>query len=114
MPGKRPQLNILQINTSIKDYKYDLGEPNYILEAYYNGQLIVSREGKQGFLLPQVPVDHDRNWDVQTFLEHTCEKAWLPRNAWKDVKNTKVEHFTATIFEEKSPKGEIRQKKIGE
>ncbi|MHA1520690.1 MAG: TIGR00296 family protein [Promethearchaeota archaeon] len=76
--------------------------------------LIVSQDGRQGLLLPQVPVEHDRNWDVQTFLEHTCEKAWLNRDAWKDLKKTKIEHFTATIFEEQSPKGEIRQKEIGE
>jgi beta-lactam-binding protein with PASTA domain len=44
--SKKRELNILQINTSIKDYKYDLGEPNYILEAYYKGKQIISREGK--------------------------------------------------------------------
>lgn len=44
--SKKKELNILQIKTTIKDYKYDLGEPNYILEAFYNGQQIVSRNGK--------------------------------------------------------------------
>lgn len=44
--SKKRELNILQINTTIKDYKYDLGEPNYILEAYYKGKQIISREGK--------------------------------------------------------------------
>ena len=44
--SKKRELNIMQINTRIKDYKYDLGEPNYILEAYYNGTQIISRDGK--------------------------------------------------------------------
>ena len=43
--AKKKELNILQIKTRIRDYKYDLGEPNYILEAYYNGTQIVSRDG---------------------------------------------------------------------
>lgn len=72
--------------------------------------LIITRGGRRGLLLPQVPVDHDRNWDVETFLDHTCQKAWLPPAAWADVKNTQVEKFSATIFEELSPGGEIREK----
>lgn len=51
--AKKRELKILQINTSIKDYKYDLGEPNYILEAFYGGRQIVSREGK----LPGVEIE---------------------------------------------------------
>jgi beta-lactam-binding protein with PASTA domain len=51
--AKKRELNILQVNTSIRDYKYDLGEPNYILEAYYKGKQIVSRDGK----LPGVEIE---------------------------------------------------------
>ena len=51
--AKKRELNILQINTRIKDYKYDLGEPNYILEAYYKGEQIVSREGK----IPDIEIE---------------------------------------------------------
>ncbi|MHA1647686.1 MAG: AMMECR1 domain-containing protein, partial [Promethearchaeota archaeon] len=76
--------------------------------------LIVTRGKRRGLLLPQVPVEQGRNWDVLAFLENTCQKAWLPPDSWKDVKNTKIERFTATIFEESSPKGEIHQKEIGE
>lgn len=76
--------------------------------------LIISRKNMRGLLLPQVPVEQGRNWDPETFLAHTCQKAWLPTDAWKDLKNTKVERFTAIIFEEESPRGPIKQKKIGE
>ena len=34
----------MKINSKIRDYKYDLGEPNHILEAFYNGELIISKE----------------------------------------------------------------------
>jgi beta-lactam-binding protein with PASTA domain len=44
--SKKRELKNMQINSEIRDYKYDLGEPNYILEAYYNDQLIISKDGK--------------------------------------------------------------------
>ncbi|TXT53425.1 MAG: hypothetical protein BAJALOKI2v1_970002 [Promethearchaeota archaeon] len=73
--------------------------------------LIVERGPRRGLLLPQVPVDHDRNWDEKTFLEHTCQKAWLPKDAWKE-KNTEIYRFSAILFEEEEPKGEVKRKYI--
>src|SRR5512132_1740416 len=43
--------------------------------------LIVEHGYRRGLLLPQVPVEH--RWDRVTFLEHTCLKAGLPRDAWQ-------------------------------
>jgi len=48
-----------------------------------------------GLLLPQVATEY--GWDRQTFLEHTCQKAGLPTNAWKD-KSTEIYIFSADIF----------------
>jgi AmmeMemoRadiSam system protein B/AmmeMemoRadiSam system protein A len=48
-----------------------------------------------GLLLPQVATEY--GWDRQTFLEHTCQKAGLPSNAWKD-KDTEIYTFSADIF----------------
>ena len=76
--------------------------------------LIVSDGARRGLLLPQVPVEHERNWNSMTFLEHTCQKAWLPPDAWKNLKKTQVERFTAQIFEETVPNGPVREKAIGE
>lgn len=39
---KKRELKFLEINSVIKDYKYDPAEPNHILEVYYNGEKIVS------------------------------------------------------------------------
>jgi len=76
--------------------------------------LIVSQGRHRGLLLPQVPVEHGRNWDAITFLEHTCQKARLPANAWRTLDHTQVERFTAQIFEETIPNGLVREKAIGE
>ncbi len=62
--------------------------------------LIISRGYHSGLLLPQVPVE--QGWDLETFLEHTCYKAGLPGNAWKDG-STKIEKFSALVFSEKEP-----------
>jgi AmmeMemoRadiSam system protein A len=50
-----------------------------------------------GLLLPQVATEY--GWDRTTFLEHTCMKAGLPTNAWKD-KDAEIYIFAADIFSE--------------
>ena len=60
--------------------------------------LLISMAGRRGLLLPQVPVEH--RWDRETFLEQTCQKAGLPRDAWQ--KGAMIEAFTAEIFGEKT------------
>lgn len=44
---KRKELEQMKINSRVKDYKYDPGEPDHILEVYYDGKLVVSREGRE-------------------------------------------------------------------
>jgi len=90
----------------------EVSTPNEYLEKIVIGRdgLIAERGMRRGLLLPQVPIDHDRNWDVETFLNHTCSKAWLSSDAWKDIKGTKIYSFQAIIFEEKTPLGEVVRK----
>jgi len=57
--------------------------------------LFMERGGRSGLLLPQVATEYQ--WDRQTFLEHTCLKAGLPREAWKDPE-TRIYVFAAEIF----------------
>lgn len=66
--------------------------------------LIVELGPNRGLLLPQVATEHQ--WDPRTFLEMTCWKAFLPRNAWKDPR-CKVWRFSAEIWEEVEPNGTI-------
>lgn len=72
--------------------------------------LYIKKGFKKGLLLPQVPVERGRNWNAETFLQHLCMKAFLPKNAWKD-KNVEIYSFQAVVFEEIKPNGEIQQKK---
>jgi AmmeMemoRadiSam system protein A len=57
---------------------------------------IMIRKGfLSGLLLPQVATE--RNWNRTTFLEETCRKAGLPRDAWKD-EDAKIYVFSADVF----------------
>jgi AmmeMemoRadiSam system protein B/AmmeMemoRadiSam system protein A len=62
--------------------------------------LIMKQGDIEGVLLPQVPVEE--HWSRDTFIEETCLKAGLPRQAWKDD-DTDIFMFTALVFGEHSP-----------
>ena len=57
--------------------------------------ILMRNGGSSGLLLPQVATDY--GWDRTTFLEHTCQKAGLPKGCWKD-KNTEIHIFSADVF----------------
>lgn len=57
--------------------------------------ILIERGFQSGLLLPQVAVEN--GWDRETFLEHTCLKAGLPKDAWKDDK-TRIRIFSAEVF----------------
>lgn len=61
--------------------------------------LIASRGSAKGLLLPQVPTEW--GWDREEFLRHTCMKAGLPPDAWRDPA-TKLETFEAEVWGEGS------------
>lgn len=66
--------------------------------------LIVENSFASGLLLPQVPTEY--GWNEKEFLEYTCQKAGLEKEAWKD-NSTKILKFQGIIFKETSPNGEI-------
>jgi AmmeMemoRadiSam system protein B/AmmeMemoRadiSam system protein A len=49
----------------------------------------------QGVLLPKVAAEY--GWDPAEFLSHTCSKAQLPADAWKDP-DAELQAFTADVF----------------
>jgi AmmeMemoRadiSam system protein B/AmmeMemoRadiSam system protein A len=57
--------------------------------------LWIRRGVDQGVLLPKVAVDF--GWDAAEFLEHTCQKAHLPPDAWRDPE-TVIQAFQADVF----------------
>lgn len=60
--------------------------------------LFISNGMRRGVLLPQVAVQF--HWNGICFLEATCEKAGLARDAWKHPA-TIVQAFTAEVFSER-------------
>jgi len=56
--------------------------------------LIVEQGHHRGLLLPQVATEY--NWDRETFLDHTCVKAGLPRDAWR--RGARIFKFDAQVF----------------
>ncbi|MBI5146498.1 MAG: TIGR00296 family protein [Thaumarchaeota archaeon] len=71
--------------------------------------LIVRQGFYSGLLLPQVPVEY--GWTEEEFLSHTCQKAGLPDNCWRDRKTT-VSSFEGVIFKENAPNGKIIREKL--
>ena len=71
--------------------------PDAILLGHH-GLLIVNGKN-QGLLLPQVATL--RRWSSQRFLEETCAKAGLPRDAWREP-STRVLAFAAEVFSDAS------------
>lgn len=86
LPDLAIEISVLTPLKRITDVKeIEVGEHGiYIKKGWYSG-----------LLLPQVATEY--GWDRQTFLEHTCLKAGLPNNAWKD-KDTEIYIFSADIF----------------
>jgi uncharacterized protein (TIGR00296 family) len=107
---------LIEISVLSVPQKVEVSTPEEYLEKIVIGRdgLIASDGMHKGLLLPQVPVEQGRNWDVETFLQHTCQKAWMAPNAWRNIDQVSIESFTATIFEEETPRGDVRQKQIGE
>jgi AmmeMemoRadiSam system protein A len=80
------EISVLTPMKRIKDVEeIEVGKHGLLIEKGFNS----------GLLLPQVATEY--GWDRKTFLEHTCLKAGLPRNAWKDGK-TRICTFSAEVF----------------
>ena len=105
---------VIEISILTPPKLIEVSDPNEYLEKIVIGQdgLIAEKGMRRGLLLPQVPVDYDRNWDVETFLQHTCSKAWLSPDAWRDIKSTKIYSFQAILFEEEFPRGNVVRKQL--
>lgn len=59
--------------------------------------LYISNGDRRGVLLPQVATQY--GWDMKKFLQQTCVKAGLPKDAWQRPE-TEVFAFTTLIIEE--------------
>ena len=62
--------------------------------------IIIEKGFHTGLLLPQVATEN--NWDRNTFIEYTCYKAGLPKDAWKSM-DTVIYIFSARSFRAVTP-----------
>ena len=113
-----PSINIEELDSIIFELtiltppeKITVNKPEEYLSKIKVGRdgLIVRNGFNSGLLLPQVPIEY--NWTEKEFLEHTCEKAGLPRDYWRDS-STEVQKFEGIIFKEEIPNGKIIQQNL--
>ena len=86
LPGLRYEISLLSpLRPASSLEEIEVGRHGLLLQA----------RGRQGLLLPQVPVEY--GWDRGTYLENLCRKAGLPREAldWPD---RRLWIFTAEVF----------------
>lgn len=98
----KEELDVIQIEISVLTEPKLIEVKNFseyldVIELGKHGLLIKSDDGKNGLLLPQVPIEH--GWDTKEFLQFTCEKAGLPFDAWTKPE-TKIYSFECEIFSE--------------
>jgi hypothetical protein len=106
-PAELPSVTV-SVSALTKPQSIDVTDPQAYADAIEVGRdgVIVEQEGRRGLLLPQVAVE--QGWDVTTFIEQTCRKARLRPAAWKDER-TSIRRFSAQVFEETAPDGEISE-----
>ena len=88
------ELPVIHIEISVLSELVEV-KPEQIVPGTHG--LLVSNGSRRGVLLPQVAVQF--RWDGTRFLEAACEKAGLPKDAWKSPA-TRIEAFTAEVFGE--------------
>ncbi len=98
-PMKQEQLDELDIEISLLSPM----EP-IMLEAIEIGRhgLLVRLHAQRGLLLPQVAIEH--RLTREQFLEETCRKAGLPREAWRDPE-VRLFGFTCEVFSDRLNSG---------
>lgn len=94
-PLTADEVPFLEIEISILSPLSLISSPEEILVGVHG--LVVESGHNRGLLLPQVAVEY--RWERSAFLEHTCQKAGLPSDAWKDP-DTRIYTFTAEVFGE--------------
>ena len=100
-PVKTNELNdiVFEVTILTSPVEITVTDPMEYLEKIKVGRdgLIIRNSFSSGLLLPQVPVEY--GWNVEEFLQHTCEKAGLEKDTWKNEK-VKIEKFEGIVYKE--------------
>ncbi|MFH1563757.1 MAG: AmmeMemoRadiSam system protein B [Nitrospirota bacterium] len=88
----------------LKDIKIEITVLSELTQIHDISQIEVGEHGlyivkgfNSGLLLPQVATE--QGWNREEFLAHTCSKAGLSPNAWKE-KDAEIYIFSGSIFHE--------------
>lgn len=87
LPALQIEISVLSPLSPINPNEIEIGKHG----------LVVATQDRRGLLLPQVATEH--HLSREEFLEETCRKAGLLREAWRDP-HTKIFSFTCEIFQE--------------
>ena len=94
------ELDRIRLEVSVLGATVELPAPS-AFEARRHG-IIVERGGRRALLLPQVAAE--LGWDEATTLDAVCQKAGLPRDAWRH-EGTRLYAFLATPIAEPGFRG---------
>ncbi|MGC8516810.1 MAG: AmmeMemoRadiSam system protein A [Candidatus Acidifodinimicrobium sp.] len=95
-PLQPEELKDLKVEVSVLEKPVIVNKDNIEKEIKIGEDgLIVSSQLASGLLLPQVAIEEQ--FDALSFVEATCLKAGLSKNAWKE-KETKLFKFRACYF----------------
>jgi AmmeMemoRadiSam system protein A len=92
-PLTKDELDKLEIEISALSPLKKIEDPNEIDVGRHG--IMIQHGFHSGLLLPQVATEY--GWDRNTFLRHTCLKAGLPENAWRDPE-AEIQIFSADVF----------------
>lgn len=92
-PLQKDEVNKIDIEISVLTPMKKIIDINEI-EVGVHG-IYIEKGPYSGLLLPQVATEH--HWDKISFLENTCYKAGMPKDAWKS-KDTVIYIFSADVF----------------
>ena len=112
-PVKESELSsiIFEVTILTPPEKITVNDPQQYLSKIVIGRhgLIIKYGFNSGLLLPQVPIEY--GWTVNEFLEHTCEKAGLGRDYWKNP-DVEIQKFEGVVFKEIEPLGKVIREKL--
>jgi AmmeMemoRadiSam system protein B/AmmeMemoRadiSam system protein A len=95
-PVQVEELDSIEIEITVLSPLRPLPSPDSVIVGKHG--LVIRKGFRSGLLLPQVPVE--QGWNREQFLMHTCLKAGLPPNSYKE-KDAQLSCFTGQVFGEK-------------
>jgi len=94
-PVTGPELARLEVEVTVLSPRKPIASPSEIRIGTHG--VVLQKNGKAALFLPQVAPE--QGWSVEQTLDALCEKAGLPRGAWREGARLSV--FTGQVIEER-------------